>query len=97
MRQSVLMRSKVRDLEKRVNQLSERKGPSGRAENPWDRVVARLTEDERMALCVIIVAAEKENHGDVEEKSWLATRSPDEQAVVRRVTALREELGGEAI
>jgi hypothetical protein len=57
-------KSEVKNLEGRVNQLSERKAPSRNVENPWDRVVAQLTEDEGMELARAIMTLEKSGGRD---------------------------------
>jgi hypothetical protein len=82
---------KVKRIQDRVDRL-EPNPPAGDDQERWNKVVSRLSQDEREALSHLLLAAENLNHGDVEDDAWLVTRPQDQQAVVSRVRTLFQEM-----
>jgi hypothetical protein len=78
------LKSEIKDLEKRVNDLDAKKAEQREGEL-YKRLIAGLTYDEQIVLARLIRTAENES-AKVDE-AWLSRRPQDQQQVAKKVMA----------
>ena len=76
------MKSEIKDLEKRVNDLTAEQAKEREREH-YKRLIAELTYDEKISLARLIGDAQKESF--IVDEVWLSRRPQEQQRVAKKL------------